>query len=192
ANTGSRVTAGRDPLNFINADDIASITVLRDASAAAIYGTNAANGVVLITTKRGGKGTQFEYTGTVSASTITREPSMLNAGQFRSVVQQYDADNGTTYTSQLLNANTDWFDEVDRTGYGQEHSLAFSGAGNTMDYRFSLNYLNQKGIIEGTTAERITLGANYNQRLLSDRMNLRVNLRGFRGNDDFTPGGVLS
>lgn len=192
ANTGSGVTAGRDPLNFINAEDIASITVLRDASAAAIYGTNAANGVVLITTKRGGKGNQFEYTGTVSASTITRRPSMLNAGQFRSVVQQYDADNGTTYTSQLLNSNTNWFDEVDRSGYGQEHSLAFSGAGNAMDYRFSLNYLNQKGIIEATTAERITLGANYNQRLLRDRMNLRVNLRGFRGNDEFTPGGVLS
>ncbi len=190
--SGTGITAGRDPLNFLNSEDIASITVLRDASAAAIYGTNAANGVVIITTKRGGRGPQFEYTGTVSSSSVTRVPSMLNAAQFRTAVAQYDAANGTTYTSQLLNSNTNWFDQVDRTGYGQEHSMAFSGAGGNMDYRFSLNYLNQKGIIDGTKAERITLGANYNQRLLNDRLNLRVNIRGSRADDRFTPGGVLS
>jgi iron complex outermembrane receptor protein len=193
--TGSGTTAGfngRDPLNFINGEDIASVTVLRDASAAAIYGTNAANGVVLITTKRGGRGPQFEYTGTLSSSSITRRPTMLNAAQFRTAVQQYDANNGTTYTSQLLNSNTDWFNEVDRTGFGQEHNVAFGGVGGNMDYRLSLNYLNQKGIIQATTAERLTLGANYNQRLLRDRLNLRVNLRGSRADDSYTPGGVLS
>jgi iron complex outermembrane receptor protein len=193
AGTGSGITAGRDALNFINAEDIASITVLRDASAAAIYGTNAANGVVIITTKRGGQGKPaFEYSGTVSSSSITRRPSMMNATQFRAAVQQYDADHGTTYTNQLLAANTDWFDEVDRNGFGQEHTLAFSGAGSAMDYRFSLNYLNQKGIIDDTKAERIVLGANYNQRMFNDRFNLRVNLRGSHQDDDFTPGGVLS
>jgi iron complex outermembrane receptor protein len=189
---GSGITAGRDALNFINGEDIASVTVLRDASAAAIYGTNAANGVVIITTKRGGRGPQFEYTGTVSSSTITRRPSMLNAAQFRTAVQDYDAANGTNYTAQLLNSNTNWFEEVDRTGYGQEHTMAISGSGANLDYRFSLNYLNQKGIIEATTAERITLGANYNQRFLRDRLNLRVNLRGARTDDKFSPGGVLS
>ncbi len=78
---GGGVTSGRDPLNFLNPDDIASITVLRDAGAAAIYGTNAANGVVLITTKRGeaGQKPKFEYTGSASASSVTRVPSMLNA-----------------------------------------------------------------------------------------------------------------
>ena len=78
---GGGVTSGRDPLNFLNPDDIESMTVLRDAAAAAIYGTNAANGVILITTKRGKQGqkTQFEYTGSVSASQVTRLPSMLNA-----------------------------------------------------------------------------------------------------------------
>ena len=90
---GGGVTPGRDPLNFLNPDDIASITVLRDAASAAIYGTNAANGVVLITTKRGqqGEGPKFEYTGTVSASTVTRLPSMLDADQFRSAVEQLRA-----------------------------------------------------------------------------------------------------
>jgi iron complex outermembrane receptor protein len=190
AGAGGGLSGGRDPLNFLNADDIASITVLRDASAAAIYGANAANGVVLITTKRG-QGTQaprFEYSGTVSASAVTRLPSMLNASQFRAAVQQYAPGNA----SQLLNSNTNWFDQVDRTAYGQEQNFAVSGAGTSMDYRLSANYLNQNGIIDGTNTKRVTLGVSYNQRLFSDRLGFKINLRGSRASDEFTPGGVLS
>ena len=90
---GGGVSSGRDPLNFINPDDIASMTVLRDAGAAAIYGTNAANGVILITTKRGqsGQPMKLEYTGSLSASTITRTPSMLSAAQFRTAVEELRA-----------------------------------------------------------------------------------------------------
>jgi len=134
----SDVSFGRDPLNFLNPDDIASMTVLRDAGAAAIYGTNAANGVVLITTKKGqqGQGPKFEYTGTASASTVTRLPSMLNAEQFRSAVNQFAPQNA----GQLLSANTDWFGLIDRTGFGQEHNIAISGAGSAMDYRLSANF----------------------------------------------------
>src|SRR5712691_301529 len=86
--SGGGLSAGRDPLNFINPNDIQDITVLRDASAAAIYGTNAANGVVLITTKsgRGTQGARFEYTSSVSASAVDRLPDMLNAAQFAAAV----------------------------------------------------------------------------------------------------------
>ena len=186
---GGGITPGRDPLNFLNPDDIASITVLRDAGSAAIYGTNAANGVVLITTKRGhlGKGPQFEYTGTVSASQVTRLPPMLDADQFRSAVHRFAPQN----ESQLRNANTDWFDLVDRTGIGQEHNAAVSGAGSGMDYRVSLSYLDQRGIIDENSVRRVGLGASYNQRLAGDRLNLRFNLRGSRSDDRFTPWGVL-
>ena len=120
---------GRDPLNFLNPDDIASITVLRDAGAAAIYGTNAANGVVLITTKRGkqGEGPKFEYTGSASASRVTKTPSMLTAEQFASAVAQFAPGS----VGQLQTANTDWFREIDRTGFGQEHNVAVSGAGSS-------------------------------------------------------------
>jgi TonB-dependent starch-binding outer membrane protein SusC len=188
--SGGGLSGGRDPLNFINADDIESITVLRDASAAAIYGANAANGVLLITTKRGQANAEprFEYTGSVSASVVTRLPAMLNADQFRAAVTQHAPGN----VPQLGNANTDWFAQVDRTGYGHEQNLAFSGAGASMDYRFSVNYLDQNGIIERTNTKRVTLGANYNQRLFDDRMNFRINLRGSRAEDQFTPGGVIS
>ncbi|CAN5879095.1 TonB-dependent receptor [soil metagenome] len=185
---GSGIAKGRDPLNFINPDDIESITVLRDASAAAIYGANAASGVVLITTKSGRERPQFEYSGTFSASTATRYPSILNADQFRAAVEQYAPGN----VDQLRSANTDWFDVVDRTGLGQEQNVALSGQGNTMDYRLSFNYLDQDGIIRGTHTQRVGIGVNYNQRLANDRITLRFNARGSRAEDQFTPLGVLS
>ena len=184
------MTSGRDPLNFINPEDIASMTVLRDAGAAAIYGTNAANGVVLITTKRGesGQPMKIEYTGSVSASRITRVPSMLNAQQFRAAVEQF----APASASQLQNENTDWYGAIDRTGFGQEHNVALSGGGKSMDYRASLNFLDQRGIIDANSARRFGLGLNYNQRLANDRLSLRFSVRGSRTDDRFTPLGVLS
>lgn len=187
--SGTGISGGRDPLNFLNGNDIESITVLRDASAASIYGANAANGVVLITTKSGARSrkAQFEYSGTVSASVVTRTPSVLNPAQFRAAVQQF----APGQASQLLNANTDWFDLVDRTSYGQEQNFAVSGAGASNDYRLSASYLDQDGILESTTTKRVTLGVNFNQRLANDRFRVRLNLRGSRADDRFTPGGVL-
>jgi iron complex outermembrane receptor protein len=188
--SGGGISGGRDPLNFVNADDIESITVLRDASAAAIYGANAANGVVLITTKsgRGRTAPVVEYSGSVSASTVTRLPSMLNAAQFRAAVTQYAPGS----VSQLGTANTNWFDQVDRTAYGQEQNVAISGSGGSSDYRLSLNYLDQNGIIDFTRTRRVSLGLNYNQRLFHDRLSLKTNLRGSRQADRFTPSGVVS
>jgi TonB-linked SusC/RagA family outer membrane protein len=189
---GGGVTPGRDPLNFLNPDDIASITVLRDAGAAAIYGTNAANGVVLITTKRGQQGEgsrpKLEYTGTASASRVTRVPSMLTAEQFLAAVQQH----APGALGQVQSHNTDWFGAIDRTGFGQEHNVAVSGAGSSMDYRLSLNFLDQNGIIDRNSTRRIGLGANYTQRLAQDRLTLRFSLRGSRSDDKFTPISVLS
>ncbi|HEX6559938.1 MAG TPA: TonB-dependent receptor plug domain-containing protein, partial [Longimicrobiales bacterium] len=140
---GGGLSAGRNPTNFINPDDIESITVLKDASAAAIYGANAANGVVLITTKKGGRKVGFEYTGSISGSQITREPNMLDAAQFRAAVTQYAPAN----VSQLRSANTNWFDLVTRNGMGQDHNLAVSGFGESMTYRLSFGYQNQDGVI---------------------------------------------
>ena len=90
---------------------------------------------------------------------------------------------------QLRNENTDWFGAIDRTGFGQEHNVAVSGAGRRMDYRLSLNFLDQQGIIDANSVRRIGLGANYTQRLADDRLNLRFNLRGSRSDDRFTPSG---
>jgi TonB-linked SusC/RagA family outer membrane protein len=190
---GGGLSAGRDPLNFLNPEDIENITVLRDASAAAIYGANAANGVVIITTKgragqRGRTGTRVEYTGSFSTSSVTRLPSMLNAQQFRSAVQAYAPQS----VGQLLSNNTDWLGEVTGTAFGQEHNVSLVSSNESLFYRLSLGYLNQDGIVKGTTAERISVGMTYQQRLFNDRLNLRANVKGSRTADWFTPGGVLS
>ncbi|HWG52174.1 MAG TPA: SusC/RagA family TonB-linked outer membrane protein [Gemmatimonadaceae bacterium] len=188
AGSGGGLSAGRDPLNFLNPEDIESITVLKDASAAAIYGANAANGVVLIKTKSGSGGPHIQYSGSVAASSVTRLPQVLNATQFRNAVQQYAPGS----VGQLGDANTNWFDLVDRTGWGQEHNVVISGAGQSNDYRIAVGYLNQDGIIRGTNTQRVSLGVNYNQRLLKDRLEVHTNLKGSRSLDAFAPGGVLS
>jgi iron complex outermembrane receptor protein len=185
---GGGLTVGRDPLNSINPNDIESITVLRDASAAAIYGSNAANGVVLITTKPGRAGMQVEYTGSLSTSTIDRLPDMLDAAQFRTAVTDHGS---SAQIAQLGNESTSWFDQVDRTAFGQEHNVTVSNAGETNNWRLSGGYLDQEGVLFGTSAQRVTLGANYEQRLFSDRVTVRTNIRGSRQQDQFTPGGVL-
>jgi iron complex outermembrane receptor protein len=182
--SGGGISAGRDPLNFLNPDDIENITVLRDASAAAIYGANGASGVVLITTKPGRRGgPQFEYSTSFSASSVTRLPNMLNAAQFRAAVTQY----APQYLNQLGSANTNWFDLVSRTAWGQAHNLSVSGAGDVSTWRLSLGYLNQDGVIQSSTTERLSLGLNYSQRLFNDRLSVRTSIRGARTNDQFTP-----
>jgi TonB-linked SusC/RagA family outer membrane protein len=113
---------------------------------------------------------------------------MLNAAQFRAAVEQYAPNNAP----QLLNANTDWYDLVTQSAFGQDHNLAISNASETMNWRLSFGYLNQDGIIEGTEVERISLGFNFDQRLLDNRLNIRANLKGSRSFDRFTPGGVIS
>ena len=186
---GGGLSAGRDPLNFLSPNDIETITVLRDASAAAIYGSNAANGVVLITTKgaKGRQGTGVEYSTSGSVSSVTRLPDMLNAAQFEAAVTQY----APSRIDSLRGANTDWLGLIDRTAYGQQHDVAFSSAGTDMSYRLSLGYLNQDGVIQASSTERLSLGLNYQQRLFSDRLNVRANVRGSRAVDRFTPGDVL-
>ncbi|HTT69054.1 MAG TPA: SusC/RagA family TonB-linked outer membrane protein [Gemmatimonadales bacterium] len=183
------ISGGHDVLNYLNPNDIESITVLKDASAAAIYGTNAATGVVIITTKSGQGAPRVEYSGSMTSSSITRVPSMLNAAQFRAAVIQYDSAAGF---SQLGTANTNWFDLVKRNGWGQEHNLVVSGSGVTSNYRLSFGYMNQEGVIKNSSTERISLGFNYDQHLFGDRLDVKANLRGARTVDEVLPGGVLS
>jgi iron complex outermembrane receptor protein len=185
---GAGLSAGRDPLNFLSPNDIDNITVLRDASAASIYGTNAANGVVMITTKSGkGHTSSVEYRTSASAASVTRLPNMMNATQFAAAIAAYAPGRDTL----LLGASTNWFGLIDRTGYGQDHNVAFSGTGSDMNYRLSLGYLNQDGVIQASSTQRLSLGLTYQQRLFSDRLSVGANLRGSRALDRFTPNDVL-
>ena len=199
--TGNLGAAGRDPLNFLNPNDIESMTVLKDASAAAIYGTNAANGVVLITTKSGAAGgrhgSQVEYSTTASMSSITKTPSVLSPTQFRAAVAYDDSlvrATNPTYTGRLGmlgTASTNWMDQITRTGYGTDQNLSLTNAGDGLFYRLSLGYLKSNGIIQGSSTERLSLGLNYDQRLLSDRLDVKLNAKGSRTNDVYQNGGTL-
>ncbi|HWC73477.1 MAG TPA: SusC/RagA family TonB-linked outer membrane protein [Gemmatimonadales bacterium] len=186
---GGGLSAGRDPLNYLNPQDIANITILRDASSAAIYGSNAANGVVIITTKsgKGHSGAHVEFNTNASASQVTRVPDLLNAAQFAQAVATY----APTRVDSLLGQNTNWFDEIDHTGYGQEYDLALTNNTGDMGYRLSLGYEKQNGIIRASSVDRLTLGLNYEQSLFNDKLHVSTNVRGARNVDHFTPGDVL-
>lgn len=184
---GGGLSIGRDPLATLNANEIENITVLREGSAAAIYGANAANGVVLINTKRGRPGTHFEYASSMSGSFVDRLPSMLNAQQYSAAVRQYAPQNA----GLLENANTDWFRQIDHSAFGQEHTVALSGADQNTSWRLSLDYLNQGGILRATHIERLAFGLNFQQLLLSDHLDLHTYLKGSRQDDTFTPGDVF-
>ncbi|MDF7816311.1 SusC/RagA family TonB-linked outer membrane protein [Runella sp. MFBS21] len=156
--------AAKNPLNFLNPDEIASIDILKDASATAIYGSRGANGVVLITTKKGkGKGT-LEYGYSLGMSNITKRYDLLSAAEFRAAGGQ---DQG---------GSTDWQNELFRTGYTNQHNLAYGGGDASGNYRFTLGFLNQQGIIKESDIKRYSIGFNGSKKFIQDRLTISSNI----------------
>jgi len=181
-------TAQSNPLSFLNPNDVENVTVLKDASSAAIYGARGANGVILIETKQADEGEgRVSYNGTVSASQIQDQIDVLNADQFRQVVQEQ----APSVADELGFANTDWQDLVQRDGYTQEHNLAFSRGYDDSDFRISLGYRDEQGTLENSGLERISASLNYNVRLLEDDLSLRSSFKGSKTTQDFEPGGLV-
>lgn len=172
-----KVAGTRNALAFINPADIEDITILKDASAAAIYGSRGASGVVIITTKSGKLGKpQFTYDGSFSVSSIIDEVEMLTTPEFIFTVQtkapQNERDLGVD--GQLY--DTDWSEEILRTAYGQNHNLGASfGIGNTTTSRVSLNYQNLNGILETSNTERIAGSVNLTSKFLDDALTITYN-----------------
>ncbi|HEU4557658.1 MAG TPA: SusC/RagA family TonB-linked outer membrane protein [Longimicrobium sp.] len=187
SNNPNEIGEQRNPLAFLNPNDIESVTVLKDASATAIYGSRGANGVILVTTRSGSRGAAFSYTGSLSASRVTRQADLLNASEFRTAVQQHAA----SAVNMLGSASTDWREAVMRNAGGQDHNLAITGTGPSMNYRLSLGYLDQSGILRGTDTRRLSAAGSYTQQLFSNTLRLRANVRGSRIRDSYTPQGVL-
>ncbi|MBW3655085.1 MAG: SusC/RagA family TonB-linked outer membrane protein, partial [Gemmatimonadetes bacterium] len=185
---GGGLSAGRNPMNFINPQDIASITVLKDAASTAIYGSRGASGVILIETKNGAAaGPAITYSNSFSNSSAIGESNMLSADQLRAAVAQYEPGQ----VNRLGTANTDWRGAVMRDAVGQEHQLALNGSGRDMNYRLSLGYLEQEGVLRGSETERVSAALSYNHQLFQDRLSIRATVRGARTDDQFTPGAVL-
>ncbi len=182
--------AGRNPLNFLNPSDIETYNVLKDASATAIYGSRGANGVIIITTKKGRKNTQGQltYDGYYTTSSISEDPNILTAEEFRNVVT-YVAPNRL---EKLGDANTDWFDEITQTGTGHNHSLAFTGGSENIGYRASLGYQKLEGVLKGSETERTSVGLNFNHNLFNNRLIINANIRGAFTKDLYDQGQIGS
>jgi iron complex outermembrane receptor protein len=157
-------------LSTVAPQDIESISVLKDASSAAIYGSRAAGGVILITSKRGsGSRTQVTYNGYVAMDQMSNKPDLMNAQQWRDYASATGKD-PSVYDQ--YGADTDWFDELTRTGTSHNHALSLSGGGSTNNYRASFNYLDREGIMRDNEMERMNFRFQFQQRALQDRLRL--------------------
>ena len=161
-----------NPLMTINPNDIESVTVLKDASSTAIYGSRGANGVIVITTKKGKSGNlkvSLDVTGGIS--TVSNKLDVLSADEYR----QINTDLGLTFSD--LGGNTNWQDEIYRTAKTQDYNLSFSGGSDKTAYRASLGYGNQEGVLIGSKLERANARINVNHSALNDKLtfDFRVN-----------------
>jgi TonB-dependent starch-binding outer membrane protein SusC len=182
----------RNPLATINPNDIESFTVLKDASAAAIYGSRASNGVIIITTKRGAAGAplQVSYLGNYSLSTNANRMGVLGADLFRQTVEQRYV--GRPAVLGLIGgANTNWQDQIYRDAFGHDHNLTISGSIPSMPYRFSVNYADFDGVLLTDNMNRVALGANVNPRLFDDHLRIDLNARGTIVNNQFADNGAI-
>ncbi|MEM6396284.1 MAG: SusC/RagA family TonB-linked outer membrane protein [Bacteroidota bacterium] len=180
--SGLGASSGRNPLNFINPSDIESINVLKDASAAAIYGSRGANGVVIIKTKSGLGGTSpLQFSASTAVSSVARRFDLLSTEEFiqeAAEVGAMDVDRG---------GDVDWQDEIFRNAFSQDYSVAYGGGNENSNYRFSLGYLNQEGVVVKSGLERLVGRINANTKALNDRLELGVSLTASRINDEFAP-----
>ncbi len=163
SDSGIGTTSARNPLNFINPNDIASIDVLKDASATAIYGSRGANGVIIITTKKGKSGKpQFSFSASTSIGSIARKYDLLDAEAF---VQNSSAD-------QDFGDRLDPFDEIIETAITQQYDFSYGGGSETGNYRISLGLLDQEGIVKGTGQEKYTATVNLSEKFYNNRLKL--------------------
>ena len=159
-------------ISMVAPDDIESIDVLRDATATAIYGSKAANGVIIITTKKGNEGkTNVSYNGYVAFDNALKTLDMASAAELRASGEVVE-DEG---------ANTDWQDEVLRTGVSHNHNLSISGGNKQTKYIASLNYIDHDGVIRGTEMNRVNGRALITTKVLKDRLTLSAGINAMRG-----------
>ncbi len=178
------VSGMANPLASINPVDIETFTVLKDASATAIYGSRASNGVIIVTTKKGSKGQALSvsYSGKFSVSTLTDNVEVYSAGEYRKLMNRLygpDSDNpNETAISAMGDANTDWQEEIYKTAFGQDHNVSIQGGLDFMPYRFSYGYNNQDGVLKTSNIERHSLSLNLNPTFFDNHLKTTLNAKG--------------
>ena len=178
-----------NPLSLINPNDIESFNILKDASATAIYGSRASNGVIIITTKKGKSGApKFNFSTQNSISTLPKKADVLSADEFRAYVQQ----KGTASQIQLLGTeSTDWQNEIFDNSFTTDNNLSVSGSLKKLPYRFSIGYLNQDGILRTGNLKRTSGALTLNPLLFDNHLKIDLNLKGSLSESRFADEGAI-
>lgn len=180
-------------LSVVNPQDIESFSVLKDASATAIYGSRGSNGVIIITTKKGRKGQKptVSYSGSITISEKKNTIDVLNADEFRATVEKLYGKDSEAY-SALGTANTNWQDLIYRTAISHDHNITVSGAAKSLPYRVSVGYTDQQGIVKTSDFKRATASLNLNPSFFQDHLTLNLNAKGMYARTLYTDGAVVS
>lgn len=183
------ISGSANPLSLINPADIASFNILKDASATAIYGSRAANGVIIITTKKGATGKlNVDFNSVASVARKTRVVDVLTGDEFRTLVDS----NGTAAQKALLGTeNTNWQDVIYQDAFTTDNSISFNGGIKGLPYRLSLGYLDQNGILLTDNMKRYSGAFNLNPKFLKDNLSLDLNIKGTRAQSHFADGGAI-
>lgn len=187
--SNSGIAGVANALALINPNDIASISILKDASATAIYGSRASNGVIMITTKKGQRGKpKFSFTSQLSVGKLVKQFSVLSADEFRNLVSTY----GSPAQQALMGkTSTNWQDQIYQTAIGTDNNLSISGSMKKLPYRLSLGYLNQNGILKTGNLERVSVSLNLSPSLFKDYLKIDFNVKTSFSNTRFANEGAV-
>ena len=180
---GNSIAGSGSLLNTINPNDVESISVLKDASATALYGSRASNGVLIITTKKGARGAiKYNFNTQPSISKVAKTVDVLSGDEIRTIINADAAATGNnTYKNILGTANTNWQDQIFQTALGWDNNISASGSlGKSVPFRASLGYYYQEGILKTNKFDRMSAAVNVSPKLLKDFLSLNVNLRAVR------------
>lgn len=188
-NGSSTLAGAANPLSMINADDIESFTILKDASATAIYGSRASNGVIIITTKKGKSGgLKINFSTVNSMSSIAKEVSVLNASQMTQVVEA----NGSPAQIALLgSANTNWQNQIFQTATSTTNNISLSGGIKNFPYRISIGYQNQNGILRTDNLQKTSASIALNPTFFNNHLKVDINVKGSIENTRFANQGAI-
>ncbi len=172
------VVGSSNPLSLISPESVESMTILKDASATAIYGSRASNGVIIITTKKGAKGApQVTFTANAYINTPRKLLNMMSADQFRNfIISEYGAE--SDQAGALGNYNTDWQKAATRTTFSSDYSLSIGGTAGILPYRVGISYSNNNGILEFTSMERTSANINLSPKFFNDLLSVNANVLG--------------
>ena len=173
-------------MSTVSSQDIESISVLKDASSAAIYGSRSAGGVILITTKRGiAARPRINYTGAIGVSTLANKPNLMNADQWRASLDLLESEQKEAGRALDLGARTDWFDEITRRGFQQDHAVSVAGGGAQHTYRGAASYMQRDGLARDNYLKRYNMRLQFSQYALRNR--LRIDMTGVMTLTDDSP-----